>query len=134
MRLHEHLADDVGRDPFHIAVRGNDTHDLPVIGHGDGAHDPHVGIEAEDFIAHLPIKPAHHADDDDEHGHAQHDANDGNQRDDRNKRPLGTQVTQREKQFKRQLGHARRLDGEGASVNEPGERGDDPPIMRTSNK
>src|SRR2546429_3615337 len=64
-----------------------------------------VRVEPEHFVPHLPVKPAHHADDDDQHGHTQHHAENRNQSNDRDKCPFGAQVTKREKQFKRQLGH-----------------------------
>ena len=75
-------------------------------------------IEAEDGVAHLLIKAAHHADDDDEHRDAQRHAEHGNQGDDRNERALGPQVTQRQQQFKRESRHARKLDSRCVSVNE----------------
>ena len=75
-------------------------------------------VEAEDFFAQIVVEPAHHADDDDEHGHAERDADDGDERDDGDKRPFGPQITQREQQFKRQSRHGGRLKTGATRVNE----------------
>ena len=53
------------------------------------------------------VEAAHHADDDDEHGDAERDAEDRDERDDGDERPFGPQVAQRQKQFKRQFRHGR---------------------------
>ncbi|OQB88442.1 MAG: hypothetical protein BWX84_03019 [Verrucomicrobia bacterium ADurb.Bin118] len=72
-------------------------------------------VEAEHFFAQIVIETAHHTDDDDQHGHAQHDPEDGDERDDRDKRPLWPQVTQGQQQFKGQSRHPREARGQGGA-------------------
>jgi hypothetical protein len=57
----------------------------------------------------LTIETAHHTDDDDEDHHTEHDTDDGNKRDDRYRRSLGTQVSQSQHQLEGQSGHGRKL-------------------------
>jgi hypothetical protein len=68
-------------------------------------NDFDMGVESKDSVAQLLIEAGHDADDDDEHGHSQGDAEDGNQGDDRNKRPFGPEIPQRKQQFERQTRH-----------------------------
>ncbi len=63
-------------------------------------------VKPQHFLTQFLVKTVHHTDDNDEHGHAEHDAGNGNQGDDGNERPFGPQIAQREEQFKRQSRHA----------------------------
>ncbi len=72
------------------------------------------GVKTEDFFPQIVVEPAHDADDDDEHRHAQGDADDGDERDDGNKGPFGPQITQGQQEFKRQFRHG--AQAKGASV------------------
>ena len=62
-------------------------------------------VETQDLVPQLAVETAHDADDNDQHRDAQSDAQHGNQGDDRNERPLGPQIPQRQQQFKRQPRH-----------------------------
>ena len=78
-------------------------------------------VEAEDFFTQVVVEPAHDADDDDKHGDAEGDAENGNERDDGNESPFGPQIAQGQQKFKRQFRHgAQRLKANDASVNEVG--------------
>ena len=64
-----------------------------------------MSVEAENFVAQLLVEAAHDANDDDQHRDAQRYAEHGNQSDDRDERPFGPQVPQRQQQLKRQARH-----------------------------
>ena len=74
-------------------------------------------VEAENLFPQIVVEPAHHADDDDENGDAERHAENGNQRDNRDKRPFGPQITQRQEKFKRQSRHRASLETPGDTVN-----------------
>src|SRR5438045_3915670 len=79
--------------------------------------------EAQDLPAQVMVETAHDADDDDEDGHAEGDADDRDQGDDRNESPFGAQITQRQQQLKRQFRHDRRLETPLSRVNWRAKRG-----------
>ena len=62
------------------------------------------GKKARPVKLHQPyvVEPGHDANHNDEHRHTQRDAQHGNQRDDRDERPFGPQISQRQQQFERQ--------------------------------
>jgi hypothetical protein len=68
----------------------------------------HVRAEAENLVAQLAVEAGHHADDDDEHGDAEHNAHHGDERDHGDERALGAQVTQGKKQLEWQPRHGPR--------------------------
>src|SRR5215472_15106239 len=68
LRFEQHLTDDVWRDTFDRRVSRDLPHYAAKFPHrGVVLHNPQVRIEPEDFLAQLPVEPAHDADDDDEH-------------------------------------------------------------------
>src|SRR5678816_3412246 len=66
-------------------------------------------VEAKHLAPQFFVKAGHHCDDDDENGDAKGDAEDGNERDDRDECPLWLQITKREKKtegdFHEKAGH-----------------------------
>ena len=77
---------------------------------GLGVVNLEMRVETEDFVAQLAVEPAHDADDDDQHGDAQHDADDGNKRDDRDKRAFRFEIAETEEKFKRQASHRKQTE------------------------
>ncbi len=74
LRSYEHGAKDKWGDSFHLGAGGDEGRQFFVIGERLlEASDANVGIEAHDFVAHLAVKAAHHADHNDQHGNAQGD-------------------------------------------------------------
>jgi hypothetical protein len=60
-------------------------------------------IEIDHFLAQLPIEAGHYRDYKNQHRHAEHNAENGNQGDNRQKRALRLQVPQSEKKTKGQF-------------------------------
>ena len=65
--------------------------------------DENVRVEIDHFLAQLTIEPGHDRDHENQHRHAEHDAENGDQCDDREKRALRFQIAQREEKTKRQF-------------------------------
>ena len=74
----------------------------PVAEHVLGS-DQNVRIEIDDFLTQLPIESGHDRNHKDQHGHAEHHANDRDQCDDGEKCTLRFQIPQRQEQTKRKL-------------------------------
>src|SRR5581483_1887713 len=104
-----YLAEDEGSDRPYVLVRQHLLHDHRVVCHEHLVVDVRVvrvnlevGVEAENAVAQLLVEAAHHADDDDQHRHAERDAEYGDEGDDGDEGPFGAQIPQRQQQFKRQ--------------------------------
>src|SRR5205085_5200600 len=97
---------------------------LPILEAAVHSRNGEVGFEAEDFFFEVVIEPAHDAQDDDEHGDTEHDADNADQSDDGNERALGTQVAQRDHQLEGQPRHAR--EGRARVLNLSNAGGPDP--------
>ena len=65
--------------------------------------DENVRVEVDHFLAQLAIESGHDRDDQNEHGHTERHAEDGDERDDRKKRALRFQVAKREEKAERQF-------------------------------
>src|ERR1051326_1880496 len=103
VKFHNHGA-------LHIRGGGNNARSpvdfrlerSPIAHHVLGGHE-NVGVEIDYLLAQLPIKPGHDRNHEDKHHHAEHHANDRNQCDDRQKRALRLQVSERQEKTKRQF-------------------------------
>src|SRR4029077_2921548 len=74
----------------------------PLVEHVLGS-DQNVRIKIDDFLPQLPIESGHDRNHKDQHGHAEHYANDRDQGDDREKCTLRFQIPQRQEKTKRKL-------------------------------
>lgn len=107
LRFEQGLGDDVGSDAGDFGVFANFLDILFVVAHGSTAQHANadMGIETEDAVAQFAVEPGHDTDDDDEDGHAEGDADDGDESDDRNKGAFRPQIAERQEQFEWQARH-----------------------------
>ena len=62
-----------------------------------------MGIEIDHLLAQLPVEPGHYRNHKNQHCHAEHHTQNGDQCDDREKRPLRFQIPQRQEKTKWKL-------------------------------
>jgi hypothetical protein len=101
------LAFDDGRRQSHSGDAGNPRSDrLPVGQRRIQRLDQQVAVEPEDLIEQLLAEPVHHRHDDDQRGHPEQDAEEGEPGDDRNEAlfATGAQIAQRQHPLERGKG------------------------------
>src|SRR5207247_1478221 len=104
IKLHQHSPHNKRRYRFH-SRRGQSSflQFIPVL--NQIASNCDVREHSHELVPQLPVKPAHHRDDDDEHPHADGDTDERDQCDDGHEASFGFEIPEAEEDFERETGH-----------------------------
>jgi len=91
------LAVDKGGRSDDVCIGGNEFHGRLIVGErvvAVGWKDGQMGVEAQNAVAPFLVEPAHDRNDNDQHGHAQQNSDNGYDRNHRNKSPARSQIAE----------------------------------------